>query len=69
MKIFNGFALAACLALMPASGYIMAQTAVNEYGTEWKWNNGTIEVTSPEREPGQKSVLGLTLPAMESVRV
>lgn len=41
----------------------------NQYGTEWHWNKGTIEVNSPERQPGQQSVLGLALPAMESVRV
>ena len=42
---------------------------VNEHGTEWKWNGGTIVVNSPEREAGQKSVLGLTVPKMEVVRV
>ena len=42
---------------------------VNEHGTEWKWDGGTIVVNSPEREPGQKSVLGLTVPKMEVVRV
>lgn len=45
------------------------QVNVNEYGTEWKWNGGTIVVNSPEREAGQKSVLGLTVPKMEVVRV
>ena len=42
---------------------------VNEYGTEWKWDGGTIVVKTPEREVGQKSVLGLTAPKMEVVRV
>ena len=42
---------------------------VNEYGTEWKWDGGTIVVKTPERESGQKSVLGLTAPKMEVVRV
>ena len=42
---------------------------VNEHGTEWKWDGGTIVVKTPEREVGQKSVLGLTVPKMEVVRV
>ena len=42
---------------------------VNEHGTEWKWDGGTIVVKTPERESGQKSVLGLTAPKMEVVRV
>ena len=52
---------------MPLSAY--AQTNVNEYGTSWRWNGGTIEVESPERGEGQKSVLGLALAPMESVRI
>ena len=42
---------------------------VNEHGTEWKWDGGTIVVKTPEREAGQKSVLGLAAPKMEVVRV
>ena len=59
--------LSALSVCMPLSAY--AQTNVNEYGTSWRWNGGTIEVESPERGEGQKSVLGLALAPMESVRV
>ena len=65
--------MSACLAVnltcMPAYGQTMGKRHVNEYGTGWQWNEGTIEVESPQRASGQKSVLGLALPAMESVRV
>lgn len=47
----------------------VSQKNVNEYGTEWSWNGGTIEVKNPERGADQKSVLGLALAPMESVRV
>lgn len=69
MKILSNLILAAAVAVVSAVPYIPAQAEVNQYGTEWNWNKGTIEVVNPERQPGQKSVLGLTLPAMESVRV
>lgn len=38
-------------------------------GTEWRWDKGTIVVETPERPAGQKSVIGLTVPKMEVVRV
>ena len=41
----------------------------NENGTQWQWNNGTIEVVTPERPAGQQSVLQMALPKMEVVRV
>ena len=36
---------------------------------EIQWQNGTIVVKTPERPEGQKSVLGLTTPKLEAVRV
>lgn len=69
MNKLSNFIIAAACAVMPAVLALTAGAEVNEYGTEWNWNKGTIEVKSPERQPGQKSVLGLALPAMESVRV
>lgn len=69
MNKFNKFIISASILLMAGIGNTMAQPSVNEYGTTWKWNNGTIEIECPERAEGQKSVLGLQLPAMESVRV
>lgn len=46
-----------------------ALTHTNEYGTNWKWNQGTIVVDTPERPAGQKHVLGLKTPKLEVVRV
>ena len=40
-----------------------------EKGTQWEWKNGTIVVKSPERPAGQESVLGLTAPKLDVVRV
>ena len=72
MNTIKSIILSACMAVNPIVISASGQTAdknINEYGTEWQWNEGTIEVESPQRAPGQKSVLGLALPAMESVRV
>ena len=38
-------------------------------GDSWTWDKGTIVIDTPERPSGQKSVLGLTIPKMEVVRV
>ena len=69
MKTLHKILLATAFAstLWACSG--KKQTFVNEYGTEWSWNSGTIEVTQPERAEGQTSVLRLALPPMDSVRV
>ena len=37
--------------------------------TQWEWNKGTIVIKSPERPAGQESVIGLTVPKMNVVRV
>ena len=53
-------------------GACTAQTSTvqtSEKGTQWEWEAGTIVVKTPERPAGQKSVLGLTLPKMDVVRV
>lgn len=36
---------------------------------KWHWDNGTIVVNTPEREAGQESAIGLTVPKMPVVRV
>lgn len=70
MKNIRTLFLALCAVMAFCS--IQAQNAAiqtNEYGTKWQWKNGTIVVETPERPDGQKSVLGLTIPKMEVVRV
>ena len=69
MKKLGEILLVSAMAVVIHIPVITAGAEVNQYGTEWHWNKGTIEVTSPERQPGQESVLGLALPAMEKVRV
>lgn len=62
LSAFCVFALYACA---PATD----KTQVNDHGTEWTWDGGTIVVKSPLRESGQKSVLGFAAPKLEVVRV
>lgn len=50
-------------------GRLCSVAEVNEYGTEWTLDGATIRTVDPARSPGSKSVLGLALPPMESVRV
>lgn len=45
------------------------KSGITEYGTPWKMEGGTIHTAEPARPSGQKSVLGLALAPMESVRV
>ena len=70
MKSLKTLLLSMCVALCACS--MQTQTSAvqtNEYGTNWKWDKGTIVVETPERPAGQKSVMGLALPKMEVVRV
>lgn len=60
-------------ALMLGAALFMGGTAANAQSlspsTKWHWDKGTIVVDTPEREPGQENVLGLTLPKMDKVRI
>lgn len=66
---FNHF-LAATFAAMLFSSSVLAQST-SKYSdpANWHWNKGTIVTQTPERAPGQASVLGLTAPRMKKVRV
>jgi predicted dehydrogenase len=68
MKILNAFLLSLSLTICACTG---ANSAYNktDRGTEWKWDNGTIVIKTPERPAGQESVLQLTTPKLEVVRV
>lgn len=68
MKITNFLALSICL-LFGSCTMQKSTVQVNDKGTEWEWNKGTIVVKTPERPAGQESVIGLALPKMEVVRV
>ena len=64
-RIFG--ALLACAAVIAGSQTIGAQSL--SPSTKWHWDKGTIVVDTPEREAGQESALGLTVPKMDKVRV
>ena len=66
MKITNFLALSICL-LFGSCTMQKSTVQVNDKGTEWEWNKGTIVVKTPERPAGQESVIGLALPKMEVV--
>ncbi len=61
----SAIVLAATATLVPGN---MAAQSLSP-STKWHWNKGTIVVDSPERPAGQQSVMGLTAPKMEVVRV
>ena len=68
MKLTRIFgALLACAAVICGSQPIGAQSL--SPSTKWHWDKGTIVVDTPQREPGQESALGLTVPKMDKVRV
>ena len=62
MKKLSVFVLSLCAAV-----FSYAQSL--SPSTKWHWNEGTIVVDSPKRPAGQQSVLGLTAPKMDNVRV
>ncbi len=66
MKKFSTIAAGLALGLLMA---LPQNMAAQSYQTKWHWNEGTIEVESPERPAGQKDVLNLALPAEPVVRV
>ena len=55
------------IALLAISSVIYAQSL--SPSTKWHWDKGTIVVDTPARPAGQQSVLRLTTPKMETVRV
>ena len=69
MKNFKSLMLGACLVLTVCSTQNSIAQTTSEKGTQWEWKKGTIEVKSPERPADQKSVLGLTTPKLDVVRV
>ncbi len=53
MKITNFLALGICL-LFGSCTMQKSTVQVNDKGTEWEWNKGTIVVKTPERPAGQR---------------
>lgn len=62
--LLAGILLAVLISCSPSSF-----VQVSEKGTKWNWEKGTIIVETPERPAGQTSVIGLTTPKLEVVRI
>lgn len=69
MKTLHAFFLGAALALGACSSAQTETLHTTDKGTQWEWNEGTIEIRTPQRPAGQQSVIGLTAPKLEVVRV
>ena len=69
MKKLKVLVWSMCLVLGACAVKPTTEVYTSERGTQWEWNKGTIVVHTPERPAGQKSVLGLTVPKMDVVRV
>ena len=69
MKKFKFLLLSACIALAACTTKTSSEQQVSDKGTKWSWDKGTIVVETPERPAEQTSVIGLTIPKMEVVRV
>ncbi|MDE6048874.1 MAG: Gfo/Idh/MocA family oxidoreductase [Paramuribaculum sp.] len=64
-KLYGALIAAAVI----AGGALTAGAQSLSPSTKWHWDKGTIVVDTPEREAGQESALGLTVPKMDKVRV
>lgn len=63
MKSLKFFLVLACCLATTVNAQSISKS------TKWHWNEGTIVVETPERPAGQQSVIALTVPKMETVRV
>ena len=63
MKKLFTFVVAACLSLMAGA------QSLSVTPSEWHWEKGTIVIDTPNRPAGQRDVLQLTAPKLETVRV
>ena len=68
MRIKTILATTFALALFTCSA-VAQSTSKYSNPQNWKWEQGTIVTQTPERAAGQKSVLNLATPRMQTVRV
>ena len=61
-KILSVSAMALCMGVTAVAQSLSPST-------KWHWDKGTMVIETPARPAGQKHVLGLTAPKMETVRV
>lgn len=69
MKYIGCLVLLACLGVSACTMKHSVEVQVNDKGTSWHWEQGTIVVDAPVRPAGQQHVIGLVAPKLESVRV
>ena len=67
MKMVKCFAVAFAAMLTMGTAVVSAQST--SPSTKWHWEQGTIVVDTPERPAGQKDVINLTTPKIQTVRV
>ena len=63
MKKLTTFVIALCCAFTMTNAQSLSPS------TKTHWDKGTLVVETPQRPAGQQSALGLTVPAMQTVRV
>ena len=68
MKI-KSFLVATCALVLFASSAVAQSTSKYSDPSNWKWEKGTIVTQTPARAAGQKSVLNLATPRLQTVRV
>ena len=68
MKI-KSLLVATCTLFLFASTAFAQSTSKYSNPNNWKWEKGTIVTQTPARSEGQKSVLNLSTPRLQTVRV
>ena len=63
------YLLGLALCLLVTVGCNCPKAQISDKGTKWAWQEGTIVTEEPQRPAGQESVIGLTAPKMDGVRV
>ncbi|MDY4568472.1 MAG: Gfo/Idh/MocA family oxidoreductase [Alloprevotella sp.] len=65
---FNKIIALAFAAVLSLGGQTASAQSLSP-STKWHWDKGTIVVNTPQRPAGQKDVINLTAPKMQTVRV
>ena len=65
---FNKIIALAFAAVLSLGGQTASAQSLSP-STKWHWDKGTIVVATPQRPAGQKDVINLTAPKMQTVRV
>ena len=65
----KSFLVATCAFALFASNVVAQSTSKYSDPSNWKWEKGTIVTQTPARAAGQKSVLNLATPRLQTVRV